>query len=113
LYRAQAAVELLIGHRRWLCRDDFVGRFVDLLADPAGHGALAVVAWRAAVRALAASRLACSDSEGYVLQIAASLAEGIPVDLGECLSTLDDANVGLVVDAVFHAAGRRGGEARW
>jgi hypothetical protein len=106
LYCLQAAVELLIGHRRWLCRADFVGRFVRLVPEPAGDGVLAVVAWRAAVRALRAGRLPCSDGEGDLLRIAASIAEGVPVDLYECLSTLDDANIGLVVDAVCRAGGR-------
>ena len=66
---------------------------------------VAVVGWRAAVRALAAGRLACSDSEGHVLRLAASLADGVPVDLGGCVAVLDDANVGLVVEAVRRAAG--------
>jgi hypothetical protein len=114
LYCAQAAVELLIGHRRWLCRDDFVDRFVRLVPDSSGDGLWAVVGWRAVVRAVGAGRLACSDSEGHVLRIAASIAEGVPVDLGECLSVLDQANVGLVVEAVLRASGRcvSGGEAR-
>lgn len=106
LYCLQAAVGLLIGHRRWLCRDDFVNRFVGLLPGADGGAALAMVSWRAAVRALTANRLSCSDGEGFVLRIAASIAEGIAVDLRECLSTLDDANIGLVVDAVGRAAGR-------
>ena len=100
----QAAVELLIGHRRWLCRDDFVGRFVGLV--PGSGGEVALVSWRAAERALRAGRLPCSGSEGCVLRIAASIAEGVTVDLGECLSTLDAANIGLVADAVRRAGGR-------
>lgn len=103
---AQAAVELLIGHRRWLSRADFVERFVRLVADSAGSGVLAVVGWRAAVRALGAGRLPCSAGEGHVLRIAASIAEGVPVDLGECLCGLDDGGIGLVVDAVLRAGGR-------
>jgi hypothetical protein len=106
LYCLQAAVGLLVGHQRWLCREDFVGRFVDLVPDPARDGGLAVVRWRAAVRALAAGRLPCSDSEGQVLRIAASIAEGVPVSLSPCLSALDEANIGLVADAVRRAAGR-------
>ncbi len=106
LYCLQAAVGLLIGHRRWLRRDDFVGRFVGLVPSTGGGAALAMVSWRAAVRALRAGRLSCSDSEGYVLRVAASIAEGVPVDLRECLSTLDDVNIGLVVDAVRRAGGR-------
>ena len=106
LYCRQAAVELLIGHRRWLCRDDFRDRFVRLVPETVGGGVLAVVAWRAAVRALGAGRLPCSGSEGAVLRIAASIAGGVPVDLSACLSTLDEPNVGLVVDAVRRAGGR-------
>jgi hypothetical protein len=114
LYCAQAAVELLIGHQRWLCRDDFVDRFVRVVPDSSGAGVVAVVGWRMAVRALAAGRLACSDSEGHVLRLAASIAEGVLVDLGECLCVLDEANIGLVVEAVLRASGRyrAGGEAR-
>jgi hypothetical protein len=105
LYCLQAAVELLIGHQRWLCRDDFVGRFVGLVPGADGP-ALAMVSWRAAARALTANRLSCSDSEGCVLRIAASLAEGVAVDLRECLSTLDGSNIGLVARAVLAAGGR-------
>jgi hypothetical protein len=61
------------------------------------------------VAALAAGRLPCSDSEGHLLRIAASIAKGVPVDLNTCLSTLGRENVGLVADAVLRAAGRRGG----
>jgi hypothetical protein len=105
LHCLQAAVGLLIGHRQWLCRDDFVGRFVGLVPDTGGGARLAVVRWRAAVRAVDAGRLSCSDSEGYVLRIAASFAEGVAVDLRECLSALDGVNTGLVVRAVLAMGG--------
>jgi hypothetical protein len=87
---------------------------VEVAADLAGGGVLAFVDWRAAVTAVDAGRLSCSDSEGQMLRIAASIAEGMPVDLRECLSILDEVNVGLVVDAVLRANGRRrvGGRAR-
>jgi hypothetical protein len=111
LYCLQAAVELLIGHRRWLCRDDFLGRFVGLVPETAGGGGvLAVVSWRAAVRALSSGRLPCAGSEGSVLRIAASIAGGVPVNLSECLSTLDESTIGLVVGAVLRAGG---GTASW
>jgi hypothetical protein len=113
LYCRQAAVELLIGHHRWLCRDDFVGRFVRSGPGTVGGAALAMVAWRPAVRALAAGRLPCSDSEESVLRIAASIAEAVPVDLGHCLSTLDDTNIGLVADAVRRAGGRATAGVGW
>jgi hypothetical protein len=105
LYCGQAAVELLIAHRYWLCREDFVGRFVRLVPHVAGDGVLAVVGWRVAVRALSTGRLPCSGGEGRVLRIAASVAEGVPVDLADCLSTIDSVNIGMVVDAVYRAGG--------
>jgi hypothetical protein len=113
LYHAEAAVELLIGHRRWLCRDEFVGRFVWVGKAGVGDRLLAVVDWPAAVAALAAGRLPCSDGESCVLRIAASIGKGVPVDLNDCLSILDYENVGLVAQAVLRAAGLRGGEPRW
>jgi hypothetical protein len=82
-----------------------VSRFVHLVPALAGDGLLAVINWRAAVRAVGPGRLPCSDSEGHVLRIAASMAEGLPVDLNTCLSTLDRANVGLVADAVLRSGG--------
>jgi hypothetical protein len=91
-----------------LCCDEFVGRFVWVGRALAGGGLMAVVDWPAAVKALASGRLPCSGSEGRVLRIAASIAAGVAVDLGDCLSTLDDVNVDLVVNAVLHASGRRG-----
>ena len=91
-----------------MCREEFVGRFVWVGRALAGGGVLAVVDWPAAVKALAGGRLPCSGSEGRVLRIAASIAAGVPVDLGDCLSTLDIASVDLVVQAVLHATGRRG-----
>jgi hypothetical protein len=112
LYHAEAAVDLLVGHQRWLCRDDFVGRFVWVGRAGVEDRLLAVVDWPAAVAALAAGRLPCSDSEGHVLRVAASIAKGVPVDLNTCLSTLDRESAGLVAQAVLRAAGRRGGQPR-
>jgi hypothetical protein len=68
---------------------------------------MAWVDWQAAVAALDAGRPACADSEARVLRIAASIAEGVPVDLRGCLSGLDEGNVLLVAEAVLHANGRR------
>jgi hypothetical protein len=101
-----AAVELLIAHAVWLRRIDFVDRFVGTAGDLAGGRVLAWVRWRAATRALDAGRLPCSDSEAQVLRIAASLAEGVGVDLGEVVTGLDEANIGLIVAAVLRANGR-------
>jgi len=68
---------------------------------------MAVVDWEAAVAALEAGRLPCSGGEGRILRLAASIAAGVPVDLREALTGLDEANSGLVAVAVLHAAGHR------
>jgi hypothetical protein len=101
----EAAVGLLIGHRRWLCRKDFLGECVQV--GVAGVDVFACVDWAGAVAALKAGRLACSGSERRVLLLAASLAEGAPVDLSDVLTGLDEATAGLVVDVIAHAAGHR------
>ena len=49
--------------------------------------------------------LACSASERQVLLAAASIAEGIPVDLREAMLSLDAMNAARVAVAVCHAAG--------
>jgi hypothetical protein len=73
---------------------------------------MAWVDWPAAVAALQVGRLPCSPSEAQVLRIAASIAEGIPVDMQEAVSGLDSANIVLVAQAIVHAAGHRGCAAR-
>jgi hypothetical protein len=104
---AQAAVELLIGHAVWLRRTAFVDRFVTVEADSGllGEAALAWVDWHAAADAVEAGQLACSGSEGRVLLIAASLAEGVPVHLGDAVTGLDAVNCVLLARAVLAAGG--------
>ena len=51
--------------------------------------------------------LPCSDGERQVLLVAASIAEGIPVDLREAALCLDAANAARAAQAVCHAAGCR------
>lgn len=101
-----AAVELLIGHAVWLRRNDFVDEFVRTVEESTRETTLlAWVDWPAAVAALDAGRLPCSGSEAGVLRVAASVAEGIPVDLGEALSSVDAHNLVLVAQAVLRAGG--------
>jgi hypothetical protein len=102
---AVAAVELLVGHAAWLRRNDFVDGFVCIVDELAGESSLAWVDWRAVVTALDAGRLPCSGGEAGVLRVAASIAEGIPVDLGEVLTGLDERNLVLVAVAVLRAGG--------
>lgn len=74
-----------------------------------GHASLAAglacVDWHAATTALQDGQLPCSGSESAMLRIAASLAEGIPVDLRDTLTRLDSHNASLVTHAVEHATG--------
>jgi hypothetical protein len=100
----EAAVELLIGHRGWLYRRDFL----DVAVEPVFSGrALEAVDFVAAAAAMEAGELPCSSGEGRVLRLAASIAAGVPVDLREALTGLDEVNSGLAAAAVLHAAGHR------
>ena len=51
--------------------------------------------------------LPCSDGERQVLLVAASIAEGIPVDLREAARCMDAVNAARAARAVCQAAGRR------
>jgi len=105
LFCAEAAVDLLIEHRSWLLRADFVDEFVEVIDGTPGGAPTAFVDWAAALEALNSGRLACSSSEARVLRIAASIAEGIPVDLRDATCGLDWANARRVAGALVRAAG--------
>jgi len=99
----EAAAELIIA-QSWLRREDFTSRFITLHQDTGGQPA-AVIDWPAVVAALGAS-LPCSGGERRMLKITASLADGIPVDLRDTLTGLDDRNVQLLITAIRHACGQ-------
>jgi hypothetical protein len=103
LYYLEAAAELLISHHTWLHRRDFSG-LINTFPASDGTG-LAHIDWHVAISALRNGQLPCSSSESAILRIAASLAEGIPVDLRDALSNLDHNNTLLVTRAVEHATG--------
>jgi hypothetical protein len=71
----------------------------------AGGRVMVAVDFNAASGALEAGALACSAGERRVLQIAASLAAGVPVDLREAVTGVDAGNAVLAAAAVLHAAG--------
>ncbi len=104
LYCLEAAAELLIA-KSWLHRDDFTSRFVTAHPGIGSGQLMTVIDWPAAVAALG-SGLACSGGEQRMLKITASLADGIPVDLRDTLTGLDDRNVQLLITAVLHAPGQ-------
>jgi hypothetical protein len=108
LYCAEAGAELLIGQESWLRRSDFTGSFISVTPGMAGQAAVAVVGWGAAVAALDGGVLPCSSGERRILHLAASIAGGMPADLGETLTGLDRANIAAAARAVLHAGGHRG-----
>lgn len=103
---SEAAVELLIGHRCWLRRHDFVGDYIETAPGLPNAIPMACVDWPAAITALDTATLPCSRGEARMLRIAASLAEGIPVDLRDALTGLDTDNLDLVIQAVLHTGGK-------
>ncbi len=109
-YPAEASVELLISHGSFLARADFTGRFIQMgtsISD--GNTTMAHIDWPAAITALDTGDLPCSGGEQRMLQLAASLADGIPVDLRHTLTGLDNRNISLVMAAILHASGQRPG----
>jgi ADP-ribose pyrophosphatase YjhB (NUDIX family) len=106
IYCGEAATELIINHRTWLCRDDFTRQFILTHAATADDIA-AAIDWETAITALDAGDLPCSGSEAAMLRLAASLATGTPVSLSQAITSLDHANLNLITNAVRHAGGRK------
>jgi len=100
---AQAAAELLIA-QSWLDRADFTSQFITLYPGPGGGPAAVVIDWAAVTGALDAG-LPCSGGERRMLQLTASLAGGIPVDLCDTITGLDDRNIALLLAAIRRASG--------
>ena len=105
LYCDEAAAELLIA-QSWLSRPDFTTRFVTIHPGISDGQPMAVIDWDAAIAALGAS-LPSSGGEQRMLRLTCSLGGGIPVDLRDALTGIDDSNVQLVLRAVRHASGKR------
>lgn len=101
-----AAIEMLIAHRTWLRRDDFRDRFTFTYTDFDTNITTTGIEWTTAITALTCD-LACSPGEASLLRIAASLAKGIPVDLREVVTGLDQTNTNLVTQAITRASGHR------
>ena len=107
LYCAEAGAELLITQQSWLSRSDFAP-FVIVAPRAAGQAVTAAIDWSAAITALDGGALPCSSGERRILHLAASIAAGIPADLGETLTGLDRASIAAAARAVLHAGGHRG-----
>jgi hypothetical protein len=101
----EAAVELLIGHGIWPARADFAAVALSFGGDGITGAVMASVDFQAALAARRAGGLRCSSSEEQILALAASIATGVPVALGDLVSGLDEDNAIRVAIAVLHAAG--------
>jgi len=107
LYCAEAGAGLLISQESWLGRSDFTGPFIAVTPGLAGQAAVAVIGWDAAVAALDGGALPCSSGERRILHLAASIAAGVPADLGEALTGPGRAGITAAARAVLHAGGHR------
>jgi len=108
LYPLEAGTALLIANGTFLGRDDFTSRFITAgtsISD--GATLMAAIDWDAAITALHAGEIPCSGGERRVLELSASLADGIPVDLRDAITGLDDGNIARLVTAVLQASGTR------
>jgi hypothetical protein len=106
-YPLEARVALLISNGTFLHRDDFTTRFIEHGTSISnGTTPMAAINWEAAVTALRAGELPCSGGERRIVLLSASLAGGIPIDLRDAVTGIDDANVALLVAAICHATGQ-------
>lgn len=108
IYPLESGVALLISNGTFIHRPDFTSRFITTGTSISnGTALMADIDWDAAITALNAGELPCSGGERRVLQLAASLAGGIPVDLRDAVTSLDDSNVARLVTAILHGSGKR------
>ena len=101
-YPSEAGTGLLISHGGFLDRPDFAGKFIE--HGTSGGTAMAAIDWDAAVAALSQGELPCSGGERRIFLLSASLAGGIPVDLRDAATGLDDRRL---ITAILHASGKR------
>lgn len=109
LYCEEAAAELLIRHGAFLRRGDFAAFIWEDISITDGTTPMAGIDWDAAITALNTGNLSASSGERSILRLAASIAGGIPVDLRDTITSLDDRNLELLLAAVRRAAGHRPG----
>ena len=104
----EAGTALLIANGTFLHRGDFTSRFIETgISISDGTTLMAAIDWDAAIAALHAGELPCSGGERRVLELSASLSGGIPVDLRDAVTGLDDGNIARLVTAILHASGKR------
>ena len=106
LYTSEAAIELLIAHRVWLTRHDFLATCVDAIDNGwtrEGFEPMASVDWARAARF--AFDVPCSTAEAAVLRLACSLDGTSTGDLAGLTRGLDAANTSRLLEAIAHRLG--------
>jgi hypothetical protein len=68
---------------------------------------MAAIDWETLIAALNGGKLPCSAGERHVLKLSASLAAGIPADLRDAVTGLDDLNIQRLLTAIQHGSGKR------
>ena len=97
----EAAVGLLIAHGSWLRRPEFRQRAIWTSHSRTSGVTHVGIDWEAASEM---QDLPASTSEHAILAIALSLADGDnQVDLSDALTSLDERNTTLVLEAIAHA----------
>ena len=71
---------------------------------------MAATDWDAAITALHSGELPYSGAGRRILLLSSSLAEGIPVDLRDAITGLDNDNTTRLPAAIRHATGKRPGD---
>jgi hypothetical protein len=103
-YCDEAAILLLLTFGHWLPQLQFAG-LITILGDIDGEGLWAHINWSDLEAAVRIGTMIGNSGERRVLQAAASLADGHPVDLGDLAADLDRRALTLVLAAIAHAAG--------
>jgi hypothetical protein len=103
-YSDEAAILLLITSGHWLPQLQRIG-LITLDGNVDGEGLWAHIAWPDLDGALRIGTITGSSSERWLLQAAASIADGHPLDLGDLAAGLDRHALTLVLAAIAHAAG--------
>ena len=106
LHPEEAGTELLIGHGGILPRDDFAGFVHTGTSISDGTTLMAWIDWDAALTALHDGQIPVCSGEQRILQLAASLAEGLPISLRDTIPGLDNQNLKLLITAIRQAAGQ-------
>jgi hypothetical protein len=113
IYPDEAAVELLISPGTFLHRGDFTSRFISHGTTASDGTAMAAVDWEAVITELGGGELPCSGGERRILRLSASLAAGIPADLRDAVTGLDDLNIERLLTAIRHGSGKRPENSRY